>query len=702
MRMTIGKKLIFSFLGLALLVLLSGLVGVIVLNKSSRSADTVGKDKAPVQYAVMNAALALQRVQNLVTLYTNTHSGLPELKIRLAGHLDEMDMWLAALQFGTESQEFTGGPFAAAFKKTYPDIVIPKGSESIRSVLANVMQYSAAFRSHVLELVKEHERFIEYDVVLDGKPHILPEFLNRAQIHHLEWVRQLKDAVNIETTFTQTTDLQKDLLGKWLSSYSVDNVKFMDLVEKMRKQQSKLFEMAAAINSEEKFADKLRLLNKGIGIVSKTEKYFTGMHKLSAATYQELESAKSQKLKVMTQSAEQINAELANLTQGAGREMQEALSASDAVKTRGTAFLMFLTIAAVAIAVAMGILMSRYLARRILDLADATKKIAQGNLQKTLSVTSGDELGALAGDTNTMIDNLRKMIGQILTFSGNLSQSSASLAEISNTLDGEAKSLNLKSIEATNATGMMSSSMLNLSSIANDSMERVRSVAQATEEMTATISEIAEKTEMARSVASNAVVTVEKTTRKMTELSEAAKEIGKVVEVIVTIADQTNLLSLNATIEAARAGDAGKGFAVVANEVKELAKQTNMAIGDIRQKIEAIQHSSSMTIAEITEISGIIGDINSIVVVIAGAVEEQAVTTHQITEDISSVSGAIDDMTRTVGSTAETADIVSNDIATVNTTSGNVSQGSFHIKAKAGELDQLARELQTLVAKFDL
>ena len=118
MRMTIGKKLIFSFLGLALLVLISGLVGVFVLNKSSKSADTVGKEKAPVQYGVMQTALALEKVQNLMVQYSSAHSGLPELKTRLTGHLDELDMWLAALQSGTESQEFTGGLIRGGLQKT--------------------------------------------------------------------------------------------------------------------------------------------------------------------------------------------------------------------------------------------------------------------------------------------------------------------------------------------------------------------------------------------------------------------------------------------------------------------------------------------------------------------------------------------------------------------------------------------------------
>lgn len=333
MRMTIGKKLVFSFLGLALLVLFSGIVGVFVLNKSSRSADTVGKEKAPVQYGVMQAALALEKVQNLVAQYSNTHTGLPELKTRLTGHLDELDMWLAALHSGTESQEFASSPFAAAFKKQYPAIVIPQSSGNISGVLEKVLQYSAAFRGHVLALVKEHDRSVQYDVVLDGRIFTLPEFINMAQIHHLGWTRQLRDAVNIETTFNETTDLQKDLMGKWLTSYSVDSKEFMDLVAKMLKQQAKLFETAALINAEEKFADKLRLLNKGIGVISKIERYFAGMQKLTAAIYTELESAKIEKLRVMSQSAEQINSELANLTKGAGQEMQDALAASDAIKT---------------------------------------------------------------------------------------------------------------------------------------------------------------------------------------------------------------------------------------------------------------------------------------------------------------------------------------------------------------------------------
>jgi len=302
--MTIGKKLIFGFLSLALLVLLSGAVGVVVLKQSSGSADIVGKDKAPIQYAVMNAALTLERVQKLLTRYTHANSGLPELEKDINASFAELDMWCNAIRFGTASTDFTSSPSGKLYTEKKIGIVLRKGSPEIAAVLENAMQLQARWQAQVGDLLKEHTRYVGFDIVVDQKAYSLPVFLNLAHIHHLEWVKQLKDAVNIETTFTGGTEFEKDLVGKWLSSYSVDSQEFMALIGKMVTQQKKLFDLAIKINESEKFDDKLRTYNKGIVVITKIEKYFKEMQRSAAKTYQELDAAKQEKFKAATQSAE--------------------------------------------------------------------------------------------------------------------------------------------------------------------------------------------------------------------------------------------------------------------------------------------------------------------------------------------------------------------------------------------------------------
>ncbi len=703
MRMTIGKKLIFSFLALAMLVLLSGLVGFVVLNKTADSADTVAKDKAPTQYAVMNAALAIEKVQKYVAHYSGSTTGLEELAGELNMSLAEFDMWIAMIQYGTASAEFKKSPSGKEYTQRGLKVTVPKGSGEMLAALKTTNQERDKLRTAVSALIESHNKSVSYHVVVGDKFYSLPDFLNLAQIAHLDWLRQLKDAVNIETTFTGITDPKQGLLGEWLhSSYNLDNEEFVALIGKLKKQHEKLFGLAVKINDKENYKGKLRLFNRGIGVTAKIEKYFGEIHRLSAVIFKEIDAEGITRQAAMTESAANINKQLNDLIIKAAGEMNSALAISAKVKSRGTLFLAVITLAAVIIAVVMGTFMSRYLAGRINTLAETTKKIAEGDLQNTINVTSRDELGNLSEDTNSMIANLREMISQILNFSSNLTNSSQALAGISTDLDENASDLSGKANAAAGATTTLSESMMAIASTANDSMDRVQNVAHSTEEMTATINEIAKNTEEARSVTTKAVETVEKTTTKISELSQAAKEIGAVADVIVEIADQTNLLSLNATIEAARAGEAGKGFAVVANEVKELASQTNSATGNIRNKIMAIQKSSDMTIAEISEIAKVINDINSIVVMIAGAVEEQAVTTQQISEDIGSVSAGIEDMNSTVDSASQVAESVSSDISVVNSTSNNVQTGSTQIAENATELAKLADELQILVGKFSL
>jgi methyl-accepting chemotaxis protein len=230
-------------------------------------------------------------------------------------------------------------------------------------------------------------------------------------------------------------------------------------------------------------------------------------------------------------------------------------------------------------------------------------------------------------------------------------------------------------------------SQANMVSAGSEQVSRnIQTVATAADEMGASIREIAKNTADATKVATAAVRSAEETNVTIGKLGQSSAEIGQVIKVITSIAQQTNLLALNATIEAARAGEAGKGFAVVANEVKELAKETAKATEDISRKIEAIQTDTKGAVSAIEQIGSVIGQINDIQNTVASAVEEQSVTTNEITRNLTEAAKGGADISHSIAGVAEAA----------RTTTGGAEQ----TQKSAESLEKLAEELQALMGRF--
>ncbi|ESQ88690.1 hypothetical protein ABENE_15725 [Asticcacaulis benevestitus DSM 16100 = ATCC BAA-896] len=190
------------------------------------------------------------------------------------------------------------------------------------------------------------------------------------------------------------------------------------------------------------------------------------------------------------------------------------------------------------------------------------------------------------------------------------------------------------------AVGDMQRSADGLAGAAENASERASSVAASSEQMTGAIHEISGQVSRVSDRAQQIAMQAATTDTTVRLLAENARKVDAVVAMINSIAAQTNLLALNATIESARAGDAGKGFAVVAGEVKALAGQTARATDEITQQVSAIQKSTEEAVLAIGTITQAVDELSNLTTAMAGAVEEQAATTQQMSSNINGVSTA--------------------------------------------------------------
>ena len=342
--------------------------------------------------------------------------------------------------------------------------------------------------------------------------------------------------------------------------------------------------------------------------------------------------------------------------------------------------------------------------RPISKVSEMLKDISEGegDLTSRLSVSGKDEIAELSEYFNRFVIKLQDMFREVVNGISTMSSATTELAAVSEQMSSSAENISGESESVAAAAEEMSVNMSSVSAASEQVTTNMGLVATSSEEMAGTITGVAKSTEHAASVTDKAVTVAGSASEKIKELGTAAQEIGKVTDAIAEISEQTNLLALNATIEAARAGEAGKGFAVVANEIKELAKQTAEATLEIKNKIEGVQTSTSDSVTQIEEVTGVINEINETVAIITKTVEEQAAATSEISNNVNQGAQGLDEVNENVAQSATVSTDIAQSIVGINQSSSELVESVTQVRNSANELSELSEKLQSMVGGFKL
>jgi methyl-accepting chemotaxis protein len=236
----------------------------------------------------------------------------------------------------------------------------------------------------------------------------------------------------------------------------------------------------------------------------------------------------------------------------------------------------------------LSVFLASYLTRPLGLMARTLHELASGeaDLSQRLPARRADEIGIVSRSFNTFVDNLQRLIDQVIRAGMQVMMSSTQISAGSRQLEATMA-------EQVAATNEVVATTNEIAATANDLASTMSAVAKMSEET----ADAASHGQRDVHRMSDAIARMEEATHavsaRLAAINEKAANISSVVTTITKVADQTNLLSLNAAIEAEKAGQFGQGFAVVAREIRRLADQTAVATLDIEKMVREMKSAVS-------------------------------------------------------------------------------------------------------------
>ncbi|WP_160684180.1 methyl-accepting chemotaxis protein [Clostridium sp. C2-6-12] len=420
---------------------------------------------------------------------------------------------------------------------------------------------------------------------------------------------------------------------------------------------------------------------------------------------------------IITETRKKIYENMDNLIQNNISQSDDAYNTNNSTYKSSLITTTSIILLGLILAITLGFAISIMISKQVNEVLSFANALGQGDLTKSITVNSKDEIGNLSKALNSAKENIQKLIHEIMNSASDISATSEELSA---------------------TTEEISSKMEVVSESTEQIAKGVQDLSATTEEVTASTEEISSTTNLLTREADNALISIDEIKKRAVDIKSKASnnieksnviyeenrtnilnaiETSKVVnevkimaDSIGNIAEQTNLLALNAAIEAARAGEQGKGFAVVADEVRKLADQSSEAVTNIQNMVSQVQiafEKLSKSGQDVLEfMSNNVKPTYELLMSTGVQYEKDSEYINQIIDKFASSAKQIDDVVMQVSSAIQNVSSVAQESASeTEGILGSVNEITFAITdvAKSSQSQaELSQKLSEMVQQFKI
>ena len=317
----------------------------------------------------------------------------------------------------------------------------------------------------------------------------------------------------------------------------------------------------------------------------------------------------------ITEANDKAKADLDDILVEVGNRMTAANAQVTQMQRSAGVTFVAVVLVAIALAVVLGLLITRNIVGRVRIMADVVNSGAEGDLTRTVEVDSEDEIGKLGSDFSEMVGKLSGMIGKV-------SRSSSELAAISDTMANASHSVVQSAKTQADSVSKTSAAIVQINTSVKGVAQGVDSLSVSASESSSSILEMASSVEEVVQNMENLSVSVNEVSSSIVEMGVSIKQVGNGVVSLMEVATATasSVMEMDSSIKQVERN--AHETAAISKSVRIDAETGREAVEAVINGMQEIKHASQITSEVIYTLSERAGDIGEILSVIDEVAEQ--------------------------------------------------------------------------------